>query len=489
MARRISQQVFPRHRAQANALVATSVNAVSNRARTETFKENDDVIKGQQQVSTLDNKTSDICISYSGMAWDLEGEPLPDTNTTLPFNGGPPRHFNCRSSLVPVLKSFEELGLPPQNFPEGTRASIDGQVPADITFNEFLRGKSKTFQDRLLGKRRAGLWRSNRINLRDLVDQTGRPLTVDELLALSRKRRAAKAAATTAAATPPPPAEAEPWEGVPVFKRPKDVDPYFRENLVNRQGRYAEANTTDGKTVDVSVNLVSGWDRVGLRVTAMVTRMMSRRFGMTLPNFIGGRTKHPEFKFRGSNKALASVHMESDSLLLAKGGLDTKRNVKEQPLIRQSQERKLETNRRVWEKLQAQAEMTDDEALKIAVRRKIEEDDFVWTVGDEGRDTGGLEGVWRTMVHESGHRLHAQFRQEIDDLLADAFPDTRTRSLWYNQTSKYATTNQKEFVAEQFVTYMLGRHDRVHPRLLEFFRSKDKDQVFGIPKELIDDTP
>ena len=184
IAQRLQAQVFPKSRAQANALVATGINAVSNKARVDSYEENSDVLKGYQQISTLDNKTSDICISYSGMAWDFDGNPLPGTNppTTLPFNGGPPRHFNCRSSLIPVSKSAEELGLPPRTIAPGTRASMDGQVPDDITFDAFLKSKPAAFQDQLLGKSRAKLWRDGRIGLTQLVDQTGRPKSVQQLV-------------------------------------------------------------------------------------------------------------------------------------------------------------------------------------------------------------------------------------------------------------------------------------------------------------------
>lgn len=198
----LKEGTFAKHRSHANALAATATNAISSRARLDTYQANSDVVKGWQQVSTLDGRTSDICIAYSGMAWDLEGNPLPGTNTTLPFNGGPPRHFNCRSTLVPVLKSFEELGLPEVDFPAGTRASVDGQVPGNITFDEFLKSKPKAFADELLGPARAQLWRDGRITLNQLVDMRGNPLTVEELLARSKFRATLPDPATAVFTTP-----------------------------------------------------------------------------------------------------------------------------------------------------------------------------------------------------------------------------------------------------------------------------------------------
>ena len=172
--------IMPTTRAKAGALVATAQNAVANEAALATFQENNDVIKAVTQLSTLDNRTSDICVAYSGQTWDVNTL-QPIMGSSLPFNGGPPRHFNCRSRLRPVTMSFRELGIDADEIPAGTRASMDGQVPSDITFNQFLRGKSKSFQDDLLGPKRANLWRNDDITLTQLVDMRGNPMTIAQL--------------------------------------------------------------------------------------------------------------------------------------------------------------------------------------------------------------------------------------------------------------------------------------------------------------------
>lgn len=163
----------------AQTLVRTSVQQVAAEARRMTMKENDDVVKGIQQVSTLDGRTTDICIAYAGASWDLEGNPI--NGTTLPYNGGVTRHYGCRSAEIPILKTFRDIGLDIDEFPKGTRASMDGQVAADLSFDDFLKTKSKGFQDDLLGPGRADLWREKKITLTDLVDGQGRPLTLDQL--------------------------------------------------------------------------------------------------------------------------------------------------------------------------------------------------------------------------------------------------------------------------------------------------------------------
>jgi len=164
---------------QARALVRTSVQQVAADARRAMYQANDDVIKGVQQISTLDGRTTETCIAYSGAAWDLDGKPI--RGNSLPFNGGVPRHYNCRSTEIPLLKSWRDLGIDMDELPQTTRSSMDGQVAADLSFGDWLSGKPESMQDHMLGKGKAQLWRDGVISLTDLVDQTGNPLTLAEL--------------------------------------------------------------------------------------------------------------------------------------------------------------------------------------------------------------------------------------------------------------------------------------------------------------------
>lgn len=174
-------------RRNAASLVQTSVQSVANDARRETYKSNDDLVKGLRQVSTLDNKTSVVCVSYSGAEWDLDYEPI--NGNTLAFNGGCPRHFNCRSLEIPITKTFKELGIDLDEPTGTTRASMDGQVDIDTTFDGFLKRKGAAYQDEVLGVGRADLWRAGKVTLRDLVSGNGRPLSLKELIELANQRR------------------------------------------------------------------------------------------------------------------------------------------------------------------------------------------------------------------------------------------------------------------------------------------------------------
>lgn len=176
--------LMTRARKNAEALVRTSYLTVASEARRALYKANEGVIKGTQQVSTLDGRTTQICMAYSGAAWDLDLEPIPPN--TLPYNGGVPRHFGCRSAEVPVLKTASEIlgipGLP--EIPKGTRASMDGQVPEDLSFDKWLSGKdaqNPAFADKMLGVGKAELWREGKISLQDLVGPDGDQKTLADL--------------------------------------------------------------------------------------------------------------------------------------------------------------------------------------------------------------------------------------------------------------------------------------------------------------------
>jgi SPP1 gp7 family putative phage head morphogenesis protein len=168
---------IPRNSAQ--RVVRTAVQTVANTAQVETYRANADVIGKLQHLSVLDNRTSVICVSRSGLTWTLDEKPIGHDKVFMT----PPLHWNCRSVLIPVTKSWKELGIDLPEIPPSTRSSMDGQVAADIPFGDWLKTKDEAFQNRLLGKGRADLWRKGKLSLQELTDQTGRELTLEELRA------------------------------------------------------------------------------------------------------------------------------------------------------------------------------------------------------------------------------------------------------------------------------------------------------------------
>lgn len=153
-----------RHKRQAEALVRTSVNHISSEARTATHKANSDILKGEEFVATLDGRTTIGCAALDGKIFD--------------FDEGPqtPRHWNCRSIRVPVLQDrFQEGGL------EGQRASASGPVSAKRTYSGWLKDQPKSFQDQVLGRERAKLFRAGKFNLDQFVDMNGNPINLKQL--------------------------------------------------------------------------------------------------------------------------------------------------------------------------------------------------------------------------------------------------------------------------------------------------------------------
>ncbi|MGY3265153.1 phage head morphogenesis protein [Lysobacter sp. HA35] len=160
-------------RRHARTVAHTGVQHVAHVARAEFMRANDDLIKGYRWVSTLDSKTSEVCQSLDGRIFDLGGGPMP------------PAHPNCRSTVVPVVKSWKELGIDMPELTGGERASIDGPVDAGLSYFDWLKRQPAEFQDEALGPVRATLFRRGGLSADDFARlQLGRnfqPLTLDEM--------------------------------------------------------------------------------------------------------------------------------------------------------------------------------------------------------------------------------------------------------------------------------------------------------------------
>lgn len=172
-------------RNHAEMLVRSSVQTVANRARENVWEANSDLIKALVWRSTLDTRTSTDCIARDGLRYTVgEHEPI---GHSLPWGSGPGSiHRGCRSTSIPVVKSWRELGMDADDIPTGTRSSLDGYVPAKTTYREWLEGQSKETQERVLGKKKAQLLRQGEIDVKDLINSSGRPLRLEELKAIAK---------------------------------------------------------------------------------------------------------------------------------------------------------------------------------------------------------------------------------------------------------------------------------------------------------------
>jgi hypothetical protein len=58
---------------------------------------------------------------------------------------------------------------------------MNGQVPRDLNYEQWLKTQDTQAQNEALGTRRAQLWRAGRITMDDMVTKDGRALTLAEL--------------------------------------------------------------------------------------------------------------------------------------------------------------------------------------------------------------------------------------------------------------------------------------------------------------------
>jgi len=153
----------------AQQLVRTSVNHVTNEARQLTWAQNDDIVRGWTFVATLDNRTTLVCAGLNGQSFPIGEGPRP------------PRHRQCRSTTVAELASWRDLGVDVDEFSPGQRSSLTGVVPADTTYNAWLRTQPVSIQKDVLGSTRQKLWSDGKIDIRGFTDNQGRTYTLDEL--------------------------------------------------------------------------------------------------------------------------------------------------------------------------------------------------------------------------------------------------------------------------------------------------------------------
>ncbi|MDX1464486.1 MAG: phage minor head protein [Halomonas sp.] len=165
MARGVAELVTTRSRRQAETVVRTATNGIGSAARNMVYADNADILEGERFIATLDSRTTRTCAG------------LDARDEVYPVGQGPtpPMHYGCRSVRVPVVKEQYRLGA------KGERASYQGPVSNQLTYQGFLKRQSAEFQDEVLGAKRAELFRSGKLKVGQFIDDQGRVLSLDEL--------------------------------------------------------------------------------------------------------------------------------------------------------------------------------------------------------------------------------------------------------------------------------------------------------------------
>ncbi len=161
------QKAFSTGTKQAQAIARTVTSAVVHNAREEVFKANKKIVPKVQYQATLDDRTTVVCINLDGKIFETGKGPRP------------PVHFQCRSTIVPVTPSWQEFGV--TDPPPATRASMNGAVPAKLTYKKWFAQQSKSTQIKVLGKRKAELYRSGRVKIEKFSSKDLKPLTLKQI--------------------------------------------------------------------------------------------------------------------------------------------------------------------------------------------------------------------------------------------------------------------------------------------------------------------
>jgi len=171
-------------RAQSHTLFATSSTQSQSEAFTRTMEANKDIIKGYRFTAVLDSRTSDICQHHDGEIY-----PVDDPKFV------PPLHWNCRSVLVPVLKSHSELiGTDSKRILYSVLekmnvvsiSKLDGLNPKLESYDVWLRRQPTEVQLKHLGNNleRLALFQNGNLHLKDFQSARGTNVSAE---VLSRK--------------------------------------------------------------------------------------------------------------------------------------------------------------------------------------------------------------------------------------------------------------------------------------------------------------
>lgn len=155
---------------EGDAMVRTAIQHVNVQGQMAVAASNSDLVKRYRWLSTLDNRTSQICKSLDGKIFLIGKGPLP------------PAHVNCRSFVLLLVDGIDPT--------EGTKRASKGdeggqQVDAGLTYYDWLKTQPFAFQVDALGLSRATLFRKGGLSAQQFadlnLDKNFQPLTLEQM--------------------------------------------------------------------------------------------------------------------------------------------------------------------------------------------------------------------------------------------------------------------------------------------------------------------
>ena len=170
---------------QSKALVITSITSVHAQADHEVYEVNEKALIGWQYVAVLDTRTTALCAHRDGKIFAIGDR-----------SHLPPAHYRCRSTTVPVFKSWADI-LRLENVAEvrtrnlkglndNQKAYYDGLTPARESYNDWLLRQTKETQLAHLGDyQRLTQFRSGQITVDKFTNDEGNSIGIRELRTLT----------------------------------------------------------------------------------------------------------------------------------------------------------------------------------------------------------------------------------------------------------------------------------------------------------------
>lgn len=170
---------------QSKALVVTAITSVQNQVDQEIYGANEKSLRGYQYIAVLDSRTTSICAHRDGSIF-----PIGDLVHL------PPAHFNCRSTTVPVFKSWDDMAklegvaqVRKNNIEKLTPEQIafyDGQAPLRETYNDWLHRQPQEVKLRHLGDyQRVEMFDAGDLTVDKFTNDAGNSIGIKELRRLS----------------------------------------------------------------------------------------------------------------------------------------------------------------------------------------------------------------------------------------------------------------------------------------------------------------
>ena len=123
---------------QSLGLARTAMTSVYAQADHEVYKANAKALRGYEYVAVLDSRTTDTCARLDGKIFEIG-----DTKHL------PPQHWHCRSTTIPVVKSYDDLASL-ENVAQIRKRNLEGLSKEEIARYDGMTPLKESYSDWLL---------------------------------------------------------------------------------------------------------------------------------------------------------------------------------------------------------------------------------------------------------------------------------------------------------------------------------------------------